>query len=77
MSAADEAKVHFVPVIPSTKHGPFGKYAFCIYSLCLTRSVRHLFGGTIQALFSLPGKRRMKVNFQCDFQHVTIHIRVE
>ena len=27
VSTADEAKVHFVSVIPFTKHGPFQKYA--------------------------------------------------
>ena len=77
VSTADEAKAHFVSVIPFTKHGPFQKYAFCICNLRLNQSVRHLLEGTVQALFSLPSKRRMKVNFQCDFQYFAIHIKVQ
>ena len=77
VSTADEAKVHFVSVIPFIKHGPFQKYAFCICTLCLNQSVRHILGGTIQALFSLPSKRRITVTFQCDFQYFAIHIQVQ
>ena len=72
MSTADEAKVHFVSVIPFTKHRPFQKYAFCICNLRLNQYVRHILGGTIQVLFSLPSRRRMEVNFQCDFQYFAI-----
>ena len=73
VSTADEAKAYFVSVIPFTKHGPF----FCICNLRLNQSVRHILRRTVQALFSLPSKRRMKVNFQCDFQYFAIHIKVE
>ena len=62
---------------PSQNMGHSKNMRFVFCSLCLTRSVRHLFGGTIQALFSLPGKRRMNVNFQCDFQYITVHIKVK
>ena len=56
VSTADEAKAHFVSVIPFTKHWPFQKYAICICNLHLNQSVRHILGGTVQALFSLPSK---------------------